>query len=310
MTDSMPLRRLGDSGFIDYKRTHVDVMVVPWSVFPMIYFPSHLNVEVIAQVLGKAYELAVTGTGESTPCIGFTIVICDARVLLRKDAEGDGMYGEVSNDDYDFTAVMAQRKPIWTDEGFKQLQLAALRDGMILIDAVQYPGVIAAANFMATSIALGDRIGGGARHRAASAISQAAGGCYVIKGSEDATRLPPPPNAAFHVFCNQPKSEKAPITDELNKVAEAVMAMAATKEATAPVPAVETAGAVAQQLGCAAPEDKAYGYQWWVPQHEGGQARIFSAFGFGDVIEEESNRHTKNFRHLPQAARSHPPLWL
>ena len=87
--------------------------------------PPHLNVEVIARTLAKAYALAVTGTGESTPCIGFTIVICDARVLLRKDAEGDGVSGEVSNDDYDFTAVMAQRKPIWTDEGFKQLQLAA-----------------------------------------------------------------------------------------------------------------------------------------------------------------------------------------
>ena len=157
-------------------------------------------------------------------------MICDSRVLLRRDEDGDGVYGEVSNDDYDFTAVMAERKPIWTDEGFKQLQLCALRDGMIIIDAVRYPGVIAAANFMATSIALGDRIGGGARHRAASAISQAGGGCYVIKGSEDATRFPPPPNAAFHVFCNQPKSVKAPITTELTKVAEAVVAMAATKE--------------------------------------------------------------------------------
>ena len=146
-------------------------------------------------------------------------MICDSRVLLRRDEDGDGVYGEVSNDDYDFTAVMAERKPIWTDEGFKQLQLCALRDGMIIIDAVRYPGVIAAANFMATSIALGDRIGGGARHRAASAISQAAGGCYVIKGSEDATRLPPPPNASFHVFCNEPKSEKVKITSELSKVA-------------------------------------------------------------------------------------------
>ena len=169
-------------------------------------------------MLGKAYDLAVTGTGESTPCIGFTIVICDARALLRRDKDGDGVYGEVSNDDYDFTKVMAQRKPIWIDEGFKQLQLVALRDGMIIIDAVQYPGVIAAANFMATSIALGDRIGGGARHRAASAISQAAGGCYVIKGSEDATRFPPPADAIFHVFCNEPKSAKAPIKGELKKV--------------------------------------------------------------------------------------------
>ena len=60
---------------------------------------------------------------------------------------------------------------------------------------------------------------GGARHRAASAVSQAAGGCYVIKGSEDATRFPPPADAIFHVFCNEPKSAKAPIKGELKKVA-------------------------------------------------------------------------------------------
>ena len=114
---------------------------------------------------------------------------------------------------------------------------------MIIIDAVRYPGVIAAANYMATSLALGDRVGGGARHRAASATSQAAGGCYVIKASEDATRLPPPPNAAFHVFCDAPKSVKAPISAELNKVAEAVMEQAKNQEPREPVSAVETPGA-------------------------------------------------------------------
>ena len=114
---------------------------------------------------------------------------------------------------------------------------------MIIIDAVRYPGVIAAANFMATSIALGDRVGGGARHRAASAISQAAGGCYVIKGSEDATRLPTPPKAAFHVFCNAPKSERALINAGLDKLAEAIVAKAKGKAAAAPVSAIETEGA-------------------------------------------------------------------
>ena len=53
--------------------------------------------------------------------------MCDSRVLLRRDKDGDAVYGEVSNDDYNFADVMAQRKPIWTDEGFKQLQLCALR---------------------------------------------------------------------------------------------------------------------------------------------------------------------------------------
>ena len=50
---------------------------------------------------------------------------------------------------------MANQKPVWEDEGFKQLQACALRDGMIIIDVVTYPGVIAAANFMATDLRLG-----------------------------------------------------------------------------------------------------------------------------------------------------------
>ena len=87
--------------------------------------PLHLGIEVVAQVLAKAYKLAITGTGENTACIGFTIVICDAQVLLRKDEDGDGVYGEVSQDAFDFTAFMAKAKPIWTTEGFKQLQAAA-----------------------------------------------------------------------------------------------------------------------------------------------------------------------------------------
>ena len=87
--------------------------------------PPHLNVEVVAQALAKAAELAMTGTGENTACIGFTIVVCDAQVLLRKDEEGDGVYGEVSQDAFDFSQFMAKGHAIWTVEGFKQLQACA-----------------------------------------------------------------------------------------------------------------------------------------------------------------------------------------
>ena len=86
--------------------TAVLVLSVPF----LKSLPLHMSVEVVAQVLGKSYDLAITGTGENTACVGFTIVICDARVLLRKDAEGDGVYGEVSQHAFDFTAFMAKAK--------------------------------------------------------------------------------------------------------------------------------------------------------------------------------------------------------
>ena len=63
-------------------------------------------------VLAKADDLAMIGTGENTPCVGFTIVVADALLLLRKDADGDGVYGEVSKDEWDFTAI--NRCTNWT----------------------------------------------------------------------------------------------------------------------------------------------------------------------------------------------------
>lgn len=49
------------------------------------------------------------------------------------------------------------------------------------------------------------------------------------------------------------------------------------------VPAAWVAESTAPHVEEAVP-GFAYGYQWWVPQHEGGQARIFSAFGFGGQL--------------------------
>ena len=56
--------------------------------------------------------------------------------------------------------------------------------------------------FNITSTALGDEAGGGMRHEAASAIAQQAGGCFVIKVSEDACGCAdkPIPDAMMDIF--------------------------------------------------------------------------------------------------------------
>ena len=71
--------------------------------------------------------------------------------------------------------------------------------------------MLAAANFFVTSIGKGDRHGGGGRHRMASAVSQQADGCFVVKASEKdcgTAANPPAATATFDVFCNRKVPEK------------------------------------------------------------------------------------------------------
>ena len=80
--------------------------------------------------------------------------------------------------------------------------------------------MFAVGNFFVTSISKGDRHGGGGRHRMASAVSQQAGGCFVVKASEKScgtAAKPPPAGATFDVFCNRKVPDKVQVvvqTDE------------------------------------------------------------------------------------------------
>ena len=67
--------------------------------------------------------------------IFFTIVIGDALALMRKDQAKDGVYGEVSQDAFNF-ATDADGEPIWTAKGFQRLQTCATQDGAIIVNAV------------------------------------------------------------------------------------------------------------------------------------------------------------------------------
>ena len=89
------------------------------------------------------------------------------------------------------------------------MKAAGEQDGAMVIDSQTL--MLAAANFFVTSIGKGDRKGGGGRHRMASAVSQQARGCFVVKASEGSCGTaanPPAAKATFDVFCNRKIPEK------------------------------------------------------------------------------------------------------
>ena len=76
-----------------------------------------------------ANRLATVGSGEDVKCHGFTIIIGDAQALMRRDKDGDGMYGEVSQKaSFDFTND-PDNEAVWTTKGFKRLQACSTQDG-------------------------------------------------------------------------------------------------------------------------------------------------------------------------------------
>ena len=155
-----------------------------------------------------AVKLARFGLSPGHKCHGFTLVFGDSKELLRRDEAGNCVYGEPAQDDFNY-AAKNQLKNILTPEGFAQVKAGGEQDGAMVIDSQTL--MLAAANFFVTSIGKGDRKGGGGRHRMASAVSQQAGGCLVVKASEGACGTaanPPAANATFDVFCNRKLPEK------------------------------------------------------------------------------------------------------
>ena len=93
-----------------------------------------------------------------------------------------------------------------------EFRLGAAGDGAIVID--RDSGYYLCASFGISDTSLGDETGGGMRHQAASAIAQQAGGCFVIKVSEDACGCADKPihGAMMDVFdYNCKMAKKVPI---------------------------------------------------------------------------------------------------
>ena len=149
-----------------------------------------------------ARKLATEGGGEKTTLHGFTLIVGDRAKLMEMDDDGDGVIGVIKNPMFDV------RDRGVTVKSFKQVQPLAKEDGAIVIDN---SGVVLGGNYGVGDVRKGDASGGGMRHQAASAVAQQAGGCFVVKVSEDACTCaggPAIPGATLAVFnkCKMPKT--------------------------------------------------------------------------------------------------------
>ena len=119
-----------------------------------------------------AHELAVKGAGEKQALHGLCLIVGDGPEVLK--------CGKIKKKSQNFTE---RRTVSVLEDKHTEFSAGAAGDGAIVIDR---NGEYLCASFGIGDVALGDETGGGMRHQAASAIAQQAGGCFVIKVSEDA----------------------------------------------------------------------------------------------------------------------------
>ena len=148
------------------------------------------------KMLAVARRLAAEGTGENTPAHGFCFIGGDGAKLMETDADGDGVVGKIGKPQFDY-----RHFDYTLDKPFDAIQALAKEDGAIVFDL--HTGALLGGNYRVGNIVKGDDRGGGMRHQAASAIAQQAGGCFVIKVSEDSCgcqNTPLRPDAKLCVF--------------------------------------------------------------------------------------------------------------
>ena len=167
------------------------------------------------EALRQLRRLAIEGLGEHSKAHGVTLIVCDSDEVMRKEANGEPVHGEIQKKICDYRHLDVKLGD------FKTLQAAAKEDGAVVVDRATR--TVIGANFIVTNIGPGRSDGGGARDRAASAIAQQAGGCFVLKASEDACALSATekPDAELDVFLpGHKESVKVPVQPREQSVQE------------------------------------------------------------------------------------------
>uniref|UniRef100_A0A7S0A433 Ion transport domain-containing protein n=1 Tax=Pyrodinium bahamense TaxID=73915 RepID=A0A7S0A433_9DINO len=138
--------------------------------------PAHVAARVCRACVILASDIAANGLDERRPHHGFTIIVGSSEAL-----KGCGRS--------DFNPFQGNNVSVLgADGGLEDHAVDLLRrnafhaDGAIVVDGIS--GRVMAAGWFVSDISLGGTQGG-ARSRSARAVAQQAGGCFVIKASED-----------------------------------------------------------------------------------------------------------------------------
>jgi len=132
--------------------------------------PQHIQPKVVRACVCLAREVACDGLPERQRHHGFTIIVGDA---ARLSSCGVCNFNPFQGHELHVMDSSA-RDTIWRN--------AFHSDGAIVVDGLT--GHVIASGWFVLDISLGGS-NGGARSRSARAVAQQAGGCYVIKCSED-----------------------------------------------------------------------------------------------------------------------------
>ena len=165
------------------------------------------------KALAMARWLALEGEGESKKLHGFTIVIGDSAKLRAIDTEEMPIVGRFSDPTLDFETLRFEFTVHMTKENKTNFQRLAGQDGAIIVE--ERTGKLVGGKFFCADNRKGDFEGGNARHQAASALAQHAGGCFVIKASEDVCTFKgakeQATNSDLDVFFGCKTSRKVPV---------------------------------------------------------------------------------------------------
>jgi len=146
--------------------------------------PSHIKQNVVDFTMRHVRRWVLDGltalSGDEAH--GMTLIIGDADKLMKRDAEGFPEFGEPHQNNRFKNVNLTVFDPGIVDNTIVQSSLTY--DCAVVVDGMT--GKFCAMNYTVGDIRRGDT-SGGSRHKAASAIAQQAGGCYVIKVSEATT---------------------------------------------------------------------------------------------------------------------------
>lgn len=160
-----------DLDVINNQEEHVPL---PWQD----ELPPHVSPQVATAGVQMARRIAEDGLDERRGHHGFTVVIGCSESLKACGTVG---FNPFSGNDVRIVNASGE----WDEAAFEVMQRNAFHgDGAVVIDGIT--GQVVASSWFVDDISLGGD-SGGARTKSAKAVAQQAGGCYVIKASEDST---------------------------------------------------------------------------------------------------------------------------